>query len=629
METKFWVICLSILFASCSRDISDIYSGGEDKEEENKKVNKEDFFEFTTTRNNQVIIDYGMKGQISFAFYDEYPYELVENTWELKNIDAFYSGTTEEDGKITCEVFWPSSLRKVWLVTKNVVIASPIELNVESSAPAINFNYQAYLNQIKGKNRSRGMMENGILYPDGYDLLGTWNAEGIPDYLLPESEKVEIPSDFLSRCSALSAFTSRMVSLLEAYPELKTSGSNDMVITKSTTLIATYFKSSAGWEDMVAYYTYKEGESVDVKTIKKTILFPRYSGNTPATLLQSQVQLRYWNESTGQYQDEFPEGTRIGWILLGCFGEKTWKAAKPDRFRYSNPIYNDDDVQRSVLLKDTERDNYFFMMMEDNVDARFNDVQFSITSGKESVMPPPTIPDDIEDINSYVVKGSLAFEDNWPAKGDYDMNDVVVYFSASMMKSKKNDMVRSIITFTPKHNGADYTNGFGFQFDNVDQSAFKSLKVTQDGQEMPIGFEEGTDKPTLLLFSDTKAVLEKRIKVEIDFNDGVRENEVRPPYNPFIYVNNRSHEVHLPSYKPTNKADESLRGEGNDLKKDDNEKEMFYISKDNMPFAIYISGVEFGWPSESMTITEYYPQFQLWRDSFGKENVDWYKYPKK
>ena len=43
-----------------------------------------------------------------------------------------------------------------------------------------------------------------------------------------------------------------------------------MVITKSTGLVATYFDfSSTAWEDMVAYYTYKEGESVDIATIKK------------------------------------------------------------------------------------------------------------------------------------------------------------------------------------------------------------------------------------------------------------------------------------------------------------------------------------------------------------------------
>ena len=39
--------------------------------------------------------------------------------------------------------------------------------------------------------------------------------------------------------------------------------------------------------------------------------------------------------------------------------------------RYSNPAYNDNKEQRSVLLSDPELDNCFFMAMEDNVDMRF------------------------------------------------------------------------------------------------------------------------------------------------------------------------------------------------------------------------------------------------------------------
>ena len=42
----------------------DIYTGGEEEEEE--KINKDDFFDFTTVRNSQLIIDYGMKVQTAF-----------------------------------------------------------------------------------------------------------------------------------------------------------------------------------------------------------------------------------------------------------------------------------------------------------------------------------------------------------------------------------------------------------------------------------------------------------------------------------------------------------------------------------------------------------------------------------
>ena len=83
MKTKFWIICLSVFFVSCLRNMHDIYTGGEEEEEE--KINKDDFFDFTTVRNSQLIIDYGMKVQTAFYLYDEYPMELVGNTWEFKD----------------------------------------------------------------------------------------------------------------------------------------------------------------------------------------------------------------------------------------------------------------------------------------------------------------------------------------------------------------------------------------------------------------------------------------------------------------------------------------------------------------------------------------------------------------
>lgn len=100
-----------------------------------------------------------------------------------------------------------------------------------------------------------------------------------------------------------------------------------MVITKSTGLVATYFDfSSTAWEDMVAYYTYKEGESVDIATIKKTILIPRSSRNAPKSLVGEQIKLKYWNKEQSKYEDEFPkalilDGFYWEWDLekKGCF----------------------------------------------------------------------------------------------------------------------------------------------------------------------------------------------------------------------------------------------------------------------------------------------------------------------
>lgn len=625
MRIKKWVVFFSVCFVSCSHNINDIYTGGIGGNEE-EKINKEDFFDFSTIKNNQLVVDYGIRVQTDFYLYDEYPLELIGNTWEFRDIDPIYAGSTGEDGKFTSQVPLPSYLEKVWLVTNNVLVESPIELKMGDGG--LTFNYNDYKAQLLAIGRSRASM-NGILYPDGYDTIGEWNSEGIPHYLLADHQK--LPSAFLKRCSGLvNSISTDRTALLVKFPELKTSGSNDMVITKATGLVATYLAfSSTSWEDMVAYYTYNEGETVDLATIKKTILIPRSSKNAPKSLIGEQVKLKYWNKTEERYEDEFPKGTHIGWILLGQgFGNET-----SYKIRYSNPEYNDNGQQHSVLLSDTEVDNCFFMGMEDNNDMRFNDVQFAITTSvPASVAPTPSIPDEVNKNEiSYVVKGSLAYEDNWPNQGDYDMNDVVIYYSATIVKSTedkwKENLVRTTTTFKPVNNGASFTNGFGFQLDEVEKKNISSVRVSQEGNIISESLEPEADRAVIIVFSDLKSVLNKPITVVIEyskFNDIKDTEEVRPPYNPFIFVNKRSHEVHLPGYKPTSLVDESLRGTGNDLDKDDNGKAMYYISKDNMPFAINLSNVEFKWPSENTSITTYYPSFKLWKESNGASNKDWY-----
>ena len=522
MKTKFWIICLSVFFVSCLRNMHDIYTGEEEEEEE--KINKDDFFDFTTVRNSQLIIDYGMKVQTAFYLYDEYPMELVGNTWEFKDINPIYAASTDMNGRFFSKVSLPAYLKKVWLVTDNVLVVSPVEL--EFLSDGLTFNYVDYKAQLSANGHSRAVM-GGVSYPDGYDVLGNWNENGVPDYLLPE--KLDIPGAFLERCSNLSrSIVVDNRNLLERFPELRTSGSNDMVITKSTGLVATYFDfSSTAWEDMVAYYTYKEGESVDIATIKKTILIPRSSRNAPKSLVGEQIKLKYWNKEQSKYEDEFPQGTHIGWILLGMgFGKE--KGVFP---RYSNPAYNDNKEQRSVLLSDPELDNCFFMAMEDNVDMRFNDVQFAImASASSSVEPTPNIPDEVNKGEiSYVVKGSLAYEDNWPDKNDYDMNDVVIYYSSTVVKDKSsNALVRTTTTFTPMNDGATYTNGFGFQLDYVGKEHIDLVQVSQEGNVIGKNFEPGIEKPVLILFSDIKPVLKKPVTVVIGFKkyDKVRYERI-------------------------------------------------------------------------------------------------------
>ena len=70
--------------------------------------------------------------------------------------------------------------------------------------------------------------------------------------------------------------------------------------------------------------------------------------------------------------------------------------------------------------------------------------------------------------------------------------------------------------------------------------------------------------------------------------------------------------------------DETLRGTGEDIKQDDKGESMYYVSRDNMPFALYITKTYFDYPDENQDIRDKYPHFMDWVKSFGKEYTDWY-----
>lgn len=64
---------------------------------------------------------------------------------------------------------------KVWLVTDNVLVVSPVEL--EFLSDGLTFNYVDYKAQLSANGHSRAVM-GGVSYPDGYDVLGNWNEMG-------------------------------------------------------------------------------------------------------------------------------------------------------------------------------------------------------------------------------------------------------------------------------------------------------------------------------------------------------------------------------------------------------------------------------------------------------------------
>ena len=241
--------------------------------------------------------------------------------------------------------------------------------------------------------------------------------------------------------------------------------------------------------------------------------------------------------------------------------------------------------------------------------------------------------------------GSLAFEDLWPSKGDYDMNDLVVDYSFTMVSNAQNKIVDIYPVFYVRAVGASLQNGFGFQFDNLPAAAVASvsgysIKGTYINLS-PNGVESSQTNAVIIVFDNANNVIHPvggyffntqknapyavsdSIKIAIHFTtpqDGSALGTA--PYNPFLIKNlDRSVEIHLPDRIPTNLANQALFGTSDDTS--DPPSGRYYKSSGNLPWAINITQ-KFDYTWENVQVISGYLKFGTWAESGGSSFPDWY-----
>ncbi|KAB2809990.1 LruC domain-containing protein [Phaeocystidibacter luteus] len=238
--------------------------------------------------------------------------------------------------------------------------------------------------------------------------------------------------------------------------------------------------------------------------------------------------------------------------------------------------------------------------------------------------------------------GTYAFEDLWPAIGDYDFNDLVVSYKYIQMRNQDDELVKIQAVFRVKAVGASYQNGFGFQLD-LPAADIKSVTGYVHDQGIVImdskGLETGQSKSTIIVFENAFDVIPhvggpyintdptypvstgEEIVIEIELNSALNISVI--PENPFIFVNGvRSHEIHMADGEPTDLMDMTLFGQGGD--DSDPESDRYFRDERNVPWGIDISHT-FRYPIEKSRVDQGYNHFIDWGMASGSAYPDWYK----
>ena len=241
--------------------------------------------------------------------------------------------------------------------------------------------------------------------------------------------------------------------------------------------------------------------------------------------------------------------------------------------------------------------------------------------------------------------GTIGFEDNWPGKGDYDFNDLVVGYNFKQVLNSQNELVSVTAKYDVRAIGASFENGFGFQLGCAPDDITSVTGINTANEYVNLNAnntESGQSKATIIAFENAFDILThpggalgvnttvgapfvepERMTVEITMATPVSTSITgMAPYNPFLIVNGeRGREIHLPNQEPTDLADNLLFGTQNDNSIPADGR--YYKTENNLPWCIDIP-VEFAYPVEKVSINEAYNHFVEWAESSGNEYEDWY-----
>jgi len=221
--------------------------------------------------------------------------------------------------------------------------------------------------------------------------------------------------------------------------------------------------------------------------------------------------------------------------------------------------------------------------------------------------------------------GTIAFEDLWPATGDYDFNDVALNYKVIAVLNSQNLAVQLDFIYNVKADGASYINGFGLEIENFSPSLIESVTgavLTQNYINVDAnGTEIGQDNAVIILFDNMHTMKGKETTLSIKFKEPVSTDKLgTAPFNPFMIINKiREKEVHLPNGHTTSLGKKSFEIDGINRDKDGD-----YLTDRGLPWAINIVH-DFKVPKEKVTVNTAYNYFIQWATSGGTTYADWYK----
>lgn len=614
-------IMLAFLSIGCEHDVYNPDNGKDDEKTPNS-------FDFSTTSSIQVNVKYDVPEgyKVLFEIYLEDPFTIDKDGQIIKRTDlepvirrmtdgnGAYSGKEIINSDHGDEAYIYTSYIGVPTLFKTVIAGDAITADIKWDSTDDN-----------PQTRAEGWQA-----PKGYHVLGTWSSKGYPHYLDTDN-KITIPGDVLT---IINTTLKEGGTCPKQYRQAIDFEINDPEGRNAEVSIR-IIGGTSGAASAFGYYCYRADASLsEIKKAPKCIVFPNTLMdnyyNKKASGLQGgeSVKLHYIDPDGVDQGTVFPNGVKIGWFLLN----DSFYGGNNKPF-YSTTKLNGDGRTHTAAFR---IDDFVVLSFEDWTDQDYNDIQFNVWSNPIEAIINPDIPDIKPDGGnedkkySLEYKGIIAFEDNWPRKGDYDLNDVIVKYQSVLNFNDANQALSTEDTYELLWSGATFKNGFAYQL-NTERSNMSTeileAPTTFNGQGLDTDLSKATVNVFLSALDVTERTKTATYKIKNTFKTPLSHETLGiPPYNPFIMVHDELKEsrieVHLVNYPPTEKADMALFHTEEDLS---SVPTSYYVANGNYPFAIHLSGAtNFNTP-ETHPIDKSFEHFMDWVNSNGTDYKDWYK----
>ena len=503
--------------------------------------------------------------------------------------------------------------------------------------------------------------------------LGGYNTNGVPTNLFDLSS--ELPANLLQ-------------DIHRRLPEGKDIRTNDprlitddlganLNLLEDAQISVAFVYEGAGYRNSVGFFTYDPANKpTTASALNPKIMFPNFS--LPLLEFGDAVDL-----------GQFKAGTAVGFTIVanGWTGSQVNPNQPASMIFHTLKTLNPEPAgaanlnAHTVLLSKPE-DELLILGFEDlnrsgNSDDDFNDVLIAIkvtpfsAIDRSQVQSLSKVVKDTDgdgvadDLDAFPLDperaarrfypsatgyGYLAFEDNWPKKGDFDMNDLVVAYRTVEILNAQNQITDIELNYQIVARGAANDNAFAIHLPGVPTTAINpTLTTLKVGNQAPVALptESGQSEAVFILASSVNTLTRTGLSWPCGFFNTVNtcprsapvpltakisfQQPLNPtalgaaPYDPFIYPNRyagRGREVHLVDHPPTAKADPNLFGTSDDASNPVQGR--YYRTADNLPWALDIPET---WrhPAEWNNVANAYPSFGLWAaGSAAPAATSWY-----